>query len=255
VTRESAQCSSLDVPPPFAYTNSATVNGAAKWGATRLTYAIFGGPLFETRLVTMADSKDTARCQFEMLKRANKLENTVLKEVNKAKKRAIKDEAVGNRTALEARLQAVFSSNRNINRAQNMLVTGVDRKCSTLQADPDEIFPGWCSEGDPNLGNVEACVIAAARCEACSMIDKFDDLDLDCDQADDQTVNGSCDNRSSYGLTNADCFPTSVPDSAPFNAKLCVNLANSVPNMPFTWQDYQGMPEECKAIVHPECRW
>ena len=120
------------------------------------------------------------------------------------------------------------------------------------------IFPGECSEGDPNLGEVEACVIAAARCEACSKINAFDDLDLDCDQADDQTVNGSCplaDNRSSgYGLTNADCFPASVPDSAPKNAKLCVDLANSAPDMPFTPADYEGLPDDCKSIVFPECR-
>jgi hypothetical protein len=254
--REDAKCDSLDVPPPFAYTDSATVNGAAKDGALMLTHAIFGRPVLDADLATMADSKDTARCQLEMLKRTNKLENTVLKEVNKAKKRALKDEAVGNDTTLEARLQAVFSSNRKINRAQNMLARRVDRRCSNLQAHPDEIFPGKCSEGDPNLGEVEDCVIAAARCEACSMINTFDDLDLDCDQADDQTVNGSCDDRSSggFGLTNADCFPVSVPDSAPANAKICVSLANSRPDMRFTPQDYQGLPEECKAIVHPECR-
>jgi hypothetical protein len=88
------------------------------------------------------------------------------------------------------------------------------------------------------------------------MNDEFDDLDLVCDQADEQTVNGSCDNRSGSGLylTNADCFPTSVPESAPEIAKICVGLANSRPDMPFTPTDYQGLPEDCKAIVHPECR-
>jgi hypothetical protein len=35
-------------------------------------------------------------------------------------------------------------------------------------------------------------VIAAARCEACLKINAFDNLDLDCDQADDQTTNRSC---------------------------------------------------------------
>jgi hypothetical protein len=252
--REGAKCASLDLPPPFAYTNSGMVNGSAENGARRLSYAIFGGHFFETELATMADSKDIARCQLEMLKRANKLENTVLEEINKAAKRALKDERVGNGTALEARLQAVFSSNRNIDRTENRLAMGVDRKCSTLQVRPDEIFPGWCGEGDPSLDQVEDCVIAAARCEACSMIDAFDDLDLDCDQADDQSVNGSCDDSSRSGLTNADCFPVSVPDSAPHHAKICVDLANSAPDMPFTPQDYQGLPEDCKAIVHPECR-
>jgi hypothetical protein len=87
------------------------------------------------------------------------------------------------------------------------------------------------------------------------MINAFDGLKLDCDQADDQTVNESCVGRAySREMTNADCFPVSVPDSAPDMAKLCVDLANSHPDMRFTWQDYQRLPEECKAIVHPECR-
>jgi len=255
--REGAKCTSLDVPPHFAYTDSATVNGAGAHGALMLTHTIFGRPVLDADLATMADSRDTARCQLEMLKRANKLESTVLKEVNKAKKQALKDETIGNDTTLEARLQAVFSSNRKINRAQNALERGVDRKCDALQAHSDEIFPGKCSEGDPSLGEVEACVIAAARCEACWMINAFDDLNLDCDQADDQTANESCLGRAaddSREMTNADCFPASVPDSAPANAKICVGLANANPDMPFGPSDYQGLPEECKAIVNPECR-
>jgi hypothetical protein len=237
------------------------VNAAAVDGAVALTYAIFGGPpVLDADLAKKANDKDTAKCQLEMLKRANKLENTVLKEVNKAKKRALKDEAVSSDTALEAELQAVFSSNSKINRAQKMLVRRVDRKCASLQLPPDPIFPGKCSDGEPGLGQVEACAIAAARCEACSMINAFDDLNLDCDQADDQTANGSCPlveyDSADVGLkTNADCFPASVPDSAPDSAKLCVALANSAPNMLFTYQDYKGLPEDCKPIVHPECRW
>jgi hypothetical protein len=56
------------------------------------------------------------------------------------------------------------------------------------------IFPGYdCEAANPNLSDVEACVIAAARCEACLEINAFDGLDLDCDWADDQNdVNGSC---------------------------------------------------------------
>jgi hypothetical protein len=55
-------------------------------------------------------------------------------------------------------------------------------------------------------------------------------------------------------LTNADCIPTSVPDSAPANAKICVGLAKSHPDMAFTSKDYQGMPEDCKPLVNPKCR-
>ena len=68
----------------------------------------------------------------------------------------------------------------------------VDRKCADLQAPPGTFFLGACGMGSPNLNQVETCVIAVARCEACLKINAFDNLNLDCDQADDQDVNGSC---------------------------------------------------------------
>lgn len=60
--------------------------------------------------------------------------------------------------------------------------------------------------------------------------------------------------RDRATLTNADCFPKSVPDSAHNNAKLCVGLANSQPDMLFTKHDYDHMPKECQPLVPPKCR-
>jgi hypothetical protein len=192
-TREARKCDPLDAPRRFSHTDSASVNAAAVDGALALTYQIFGGPpVLDADLVTRADNKDMARCQLETLKRAGRLENTVLKEINKANKQALKDETVDSDATLEAKLRAVLSSNDRITRSQDGLVKGVDRKCAVLQPPTDTIFPGECGEGGPNLSEVEACVIAAARCEACLKINTFDDLNLDCDRADDQTANGSC---------------------------------------------------------------
>jgi hypothetical protein len=120
-----------------------------------------------------------------MLKRADKLENTVLKEVNRAKRKALRDETVDSDAALEAKLQAVLSSNNRIDRTEDRLVKSVDRKCAVLQVPPDTIFPGACGEGDPSLRQVEVCVIEAARREACLKINAFDDLNLDCDEIED----------------------------------------------------------------------
>ena len=192
-TREAVKCEPLDAPPPFAYTDSSTVNTAAVDGGLSLTYAIFGGPpVLGANLATRTDDRNTARCQLEMLRRADKLENTVVKEINKAKRKALKDETVDSEATLEAKLRAVFSSNNRISRAQDRLVKTVDRKCAGLQAPPATIFPGACGEGAPDLGEVETCAIAAARCEACVKINAFDDLNLDCDQADDQIANEGC---------------------------------------------------------------
>ena len=191
---QTKKCDPLDVPPPFAYTSSATVNLAAEDGAVALTRAIFGAPeVLDADLATRVADRKTAGCQIEMLKRAGKLEISVLKEVNRAKKRALRDETVDSDTALEAKLRTVFSGNNKINRAGGKLVNQVDKRCAVLPA-PDTIFPGYdCAKLNPNLSEVEACVIAAARCEACLKINAFDGLDLDCDEADDQdNFNGSC---------------------------------------------------------------
>jgi hypothetical protein len=191
--RKRMKCDSLDTLPPFANTGSATVNAAAVDGALALPYKIFSGPpVLDADLATMADSPETARCQFEMLKRADQLESTVLVEINKAKRRALRDETVDSKAAFEAKLQAVLSSNDKINRAQDRLARQVNNQCADLQVPPNAIFSGECSEEDSSLSEVEVCVIAAARCQACSMINAFDGLKLDCDQADDQNANGSC---------------------------------------------------------------
>jgi hypothetical protein len=120
-----------------------------------------------------------------MLKRANKLENIVLKEINKAKKRALTDETVNSGAALEVKLWAVFSSNDRIDRTQDRLVRSVDRQCAVLPVPPGTVFPGKCGMGNPTLRQVEVCVIAAARREACLKINAFDALNLDCDRVDD----------------------------------------------------------------------
>jgi hypothetical protein len=193
VTREDKKCDTLEVPPPFAYTDSSTVNSAAVEGALALIYAIFGDPpVLDDNLVTRDSDTQTAKCQLEMLKRADKLETAILKEVNRAKKKALKDETVDSAAALEAWLEEVLSSNDRINRTQDRLGKWVDRKCAVLQVPPATVFPGVCGAGDPELREVEVCVIEAARCQACLKINAFDDLNLDCDQADDQIANGSC---------------------------------------------------------------
>ena len=257
-TREGKKCDPLVVPPPpFAYTDFATVNAIAVSGAWWLTHEIFGPPVFDdTDLATKAGDPEAAKCQLEVLKRAGKLENTVLKELIKAKKRALKDETVGSDSELAERLAAVFSANARIERARGALLSGVDRKCAALQVPPGEIFAGNCGEGDPDLRGVEFCAIVTAHCAACAMPNAFDDLNLDCDQLDDQVANWSCPAFGfvSSSLTNADCFPSSIPDPASRTARICIALANSAPDMVFTPLDYQRMPVECKYLVNPICR-
>jgi hypothetical protein len=184
------KCVPLTPQPPFAYTGAATVNDAAVAGPIDLIHAIFGDPVDDAPIVPKAANKDTAKCQLEMLKKADSLEDTVVKELNKAKKDAIKQPAVNSAAALETALAAVLSSNSKILKKQDKLVKQVDKKCGSLLASPATVFPGACA--DPALGVVEDCVIAAARCVACLKLNAFDDLNLDCDLGDDTQANMSC---------------------------------------------------------------
>jgi len=182
--------------PPFGYTGAATVNAVAMDAGLWMNYIIFGGPpVSDGSLATNAQNKDTARCQLEMLKRADKLENTVIKELNKAKKQALKEESVDSKEELEDELVRALSSNSKIKKSEEQLADKVDRKCKSLLAAPSMIFPGipdTCGRPNPDLRQAEDCVIAAARCEACLTINAFDDLDLHCDAVDDRSNNGSC---------------------------------------------------------------
>jgi hypothetical protein len=133
-----------------------------------------------------------ARCQLQMLKRADRLETAVLKELNKAKRQALREETVDSEAALEAELWDVFSSNQRIDRHERRLVDWVGWMCGRLQDSPDTIFPGACGMGALTLSEVETCAIAASRCAACVKINDFDALNMNCDLADDDLPNGSC---------------------------------------------------------------
>jgi hypothetical protein len=190
VVREGKKCDPLDELPRFAYTGSAMVNATAVDGGLALLHKVFGGPpVSDIFLAKRADNKDTAKCQFEMLKRTDKVENTVLKEINKAKKRALQDPTVNDTPMLEDALWSVFDSNAKITKAQDALVKGVDKKCAAVETSFFFVFPGC---GSANLNEVEDCANAAARCEACLKINAFDDLSMNCDLADDDSTNGSC---------------------------------------------------------------
>jgi len=192
-TREVRKCDGLDEPPPFAYSHSATVNAAAVTGSSWLTQQIFGSPsMMDTGLATKASDPDAAKCQLEVLKRTNKLESTVLNELVKEKKRALKDETVDNGSALAERLAQVYGPNARIERARGALLYGAARRCAGVEIPLADIFAGHCGDGDPNISAVAFCAIVAAHCAACETLNTFDDLNLDCDQLDDGIANGSC---------------------------------------------------------------
>jgi hypothetical protein len=187
--REGKKCDPLELPR-FAYTGATAVNEAAANRGLGLLYELFGGPpVSDDGLAKRKDDKVTAKCQLEMLKRADKVESTVLKELNKAKKKALRDPTVNDAPMLEDELWSVFDSNDRVLKAQNALVKRVERKCAAVEP-LLLVFRGDC--GSTILSEVEDCANAAARCQACLKINDFDALSMNCDMADDKDANGSC---------------------------------------------------------------
>ena len=85
-----------------------------------------------------------------MLKRAGKLEDTVLKEINKAKKKAIKEPVVNSAEALEATLALVLSSSHTI--LSEGGPTPAEGRQPVLCASsilPSTVFPGVCADDIP----------------------------------------------------------------------------------------------------------
>jgi hypothetical protein len=184
VAGEAKNCATLLLPPPYAYTDATTVNENAVEGALALTHTIFGGPpVQDADLATKAGDKERARCQLGMLKQASKLEETILKELNKAKGDALERGTVDSASALESVLIVALTRvpitkvQEKLKKAEERLKKRVGKKCASLQ-DPGAAFPGACA--DPDLSVVEDCVIAAARCQACLKIEAFDGLSLPC---------------------------------------------------------------------------
>ncbi|MFB3117543.1 MAG: type II secretion system protein J [Myxococcota bacterium] len=73
------------------------------------------------------------------------------------------------------------------------------------------------------------------------------------EEGDDEGGSGG-KGKESGELTNADCFPSSLPASASDAAKTWLGLAISAPNMAFTPNDYVVLPDEVKAFVKSKCR-
>jgi hypothetical protein len=155
------------------------VNDAATTGAGALIDHIFGDPVGDADLASRrggSQEKAMARCQLEMLERAGQIEKSVLGELNRARKKAVKNGSVDSAAALEAALNVALTSDETVQGAKK-LVKAIDKKCAP-PLDPAVLFPGACA--DPDLGVVEQCVSRAARCQACLQMEAFGRLNLDC---------------------------------------------------------------------------
>lgn len=181
----------FDDPPGIVYTSAGIANDAAQAARVAVIHHVFGEPLAgdpadpNQVLVTSEQDKATARCQLEMLKRANKLAATLTKELNGAVKTSLlgcKKVAVVGCSAeeLASRLDALLANPPKASKRADKLVSTTDKRCVDLP-DPAARFGGFCAA--PTLAEIQRCVIAATICEVCEAFEIADNLALDCDAA------------------------------------------------------------------------
>ena len=184
------KCVPLMPQPAFGYTGAQTVNDAGVEGPIDLFHTIFGDPAADNVFLIGKANKDSAKCQTDMLKQGDKLEDVVLKELVKAKEDAIKLDTVNSSATLGAAIALQLSSSPKIAKQEDNFLKKVSKSCSSLQVAASMAFPGICADDDPAV--LTDCVIAAARCVACVKMNEFDGLTMDCDLGDNNAADGSC---------------------------------------------------------------
>jgi hypothetical protein len=140
------------------------VNDAATAGARTLIDQLFGDPVDDADLASRkggSQEKAMARCQLEMLERTDRIAETALSALNRARKKAIKDETVNSGAALEAVLNIALESDE-VAKAAARLVKAVERKCAP-PLDPEALFPGACSDPSSRSSPVRGSGPSLAR--------------------------------------------------------------------------------------------
>ncbi len=198
-TKDDARClGTSSQRPEFAYTTAAQVAAVAPPSARGVARALFGEDL-DLAVVTQGADRNGAKCQAEVLKRANVLVDTLWKATLKGKKEALKGgrnenpppvaSAAALRSALLDYLETAGA--RRIDQASSKLVGGTLARCGEVVTPIGALFPGCDSVADPAA--VADCAVAAARCQFCQSLEGFDELGLDCDSFDEGAVNASCE--------------------------------------------------------------
>lgn len=198
VSRDATRCLATSAQrPDFAYTTALQVAAVAAPTARAVVRALFGADL-DLAVVTRDADREGAKCQAEVLKRANLVVDALWKAALKGKKVALKGgrsgspPAVGAAPALRVAVLAYLEAAgaRGIDKASSKLVGGTGARCGDVGTPIGGLFPGCEGAGDPAA--VGDCAAEAARCQFCQSLEAFDELGLDCDVFDDGEADASC---------------------------------------------------------------
>jgi hypothetical protein len=248
-TTDDALALCAETPPDFglpaAYEQ--TLNDAAVVHERGVLADLFGSDP-DGAIIATTDNEAGAKCQAQVVKRTEALVAARMKSFpscvkNLLKKRPTNDEQFAGCIRGELRGGA--------KKAAKKLRADVGRRCQGI--DLSEAFPGRCADAS---GDAFAdCVVARTACRACRLAGTASAIDVDCDQVDDGTDNGSCSFPVSL---SGDAIPfVGGPDGRVEGATITIveeplrQVVTSA-NGAFLFEDLEEGDEVTLALVHPD---
>ena len=173
--------------PDFGAFDPNTVNEAAVQKELALVHAIFGSDL-DSAITAQVDDKFESKCQQKVMSKVKKCQDTKLKVFNECKKTALRDPNV-EATDLE---DCIFvDPEGSVARGCiDKVAAQVRSQCTRREVDLSTAFPG-IGLTDPN--EVVSELDRNVECLSCLAVNQADELNRDCDDADDGVDNNdSC---------------------------------------------------------------
>lgn len=180
----SVVASRCDVVPDFGFTSAATANASAIANSIALFHDVFGTDLSFAAL-NGSNDPDVAGCQRRVHKAYEDLFRAHVEAFDRCKRERLMSGLADSPVALALclKVMTVIAS------------PPIEKKYAKLARSfthcprffPEQSFPGRC-QGSGRDG----CMLHAAFCRACLLLDEVDDLRVSCDVVDDGHVNGSC---------------------------------------------------------------
>lgn len=179
--------------PPFAYTSAFIVVASGREQSLLFLEDLYGADP-DTPASLGAGQKDVGKCQQEAIKGGLKLEESLLKAANKAKKTYLAGSKgvapVSDGPTLAAMIASSLGSDAKLQKLGGKIQTKTEKRCGGLSgADLQAALPG-CNVA--TTAELASCIEAAARCRGCQKLSLMDDLAIDCDGLDDGASNMSC---------------------------------------------------------------
>lgn len=169
--------------PDFGFTSAAEVNAVAVAEEVEWIHDLFG----EDLAATLSTASAEGRCQTTVVKKAEKIAATTLKEFLRCKKGGLKDASICSPADLEDCLAIVAEDARGkIAKTVDKLRSAVAKDC--LGVSLEATFPGDCAQAQDFSG----CVNELVQCRACNTVNGMDGIDASCDEFDDGVANGTC---------------------------------------------------------------